>query len=372
MAGDSLLSERNREILDEVNRLLMERARDILSYKVRGERFRAVVHADEAMEVDGLRPYAFEDPPEHIDLARLPVQLKHLPWALCNEDVLAKTFQRTVENEFVIVLDLSRSMRYPLCKLYDKLYDGGRITPKEEQIVRSGKPSLLKLVAGAFLDAAAESGFITRIVTFGYHGIEEGQPLRRRPDLMRDLFEDVDRRFCEITATRCAHESSQYEKVVRQLMSRKGVFLFVGDFMDAVFDWPIPAERQRWLRVLGLFRQWGLQRRLLVARINHSEEVRRPLFGARSSLPRVMEDRCDIQVETAKECDKPGLAPYKDKNESVANAVQRLERQRAWEGRLSAVLRSCCRGYLAVDNRDFDHGLDHKLNQMWNVLFGKR
>ncbi len=367
MAGDSLLSERNREILDEVNRLLMERARDLLSYKVRGERFRAVVHADEAMEVDGLRPYALEDPPGHIDLTRLPVQLKHLHLALCNEDVLAKTFQRTVENEFVIVLDLSRSMRYPLCKLYD----GGRITPKEEQIVRSGKPSLLKLVAGAFLDAAAESGFITRIVTFGHHGIEEGQPLRRRPDLMRDLFEDVDRRFREVTAATDPCESSQYEKVVRRLMSRKGIFLFAGDFMDAVFDWPIPAERQRWLRVLGLFRQWGLQRRLLVARINHSEEVRRPLLGAGSGgqMPKVMGDRCDFQVETF---GKPGLAAYKDRFESVANAVQRLERQRAWEGRLSPVLRSCCSGYVAVDNRDVARGLDPKLNQMWNVLFGKR
>jgi len=365
MSETKALLKSNRDILAKVNRILMRNASRVMSPEMRGQAFRTAVQAEEAMEVAGLDVYDLSEPAQHIDQARLKVPWRLLPMALANEDVPIRRFERRVEHEFILVLDLSRSMRYPLRKLYAAREE----MDLPEQTILLGKPSLLKLVAGVFLNAAMESGFMIRLVMFGQNRINEGERLRPRPGLVSTVFEQIDQWLFRIS-DRPQKEAPLYDAVVERLARRKGAFLFVGDFIDAVFDWEDLARRQAWFRTLGLFRQWGHHRPILIARVNHSEEVgRRPLGESYASQQRPNEccDRCDRQEEREEEDpDFPPKRTYEDTKHYRA----RLQRQLAWEQVLSRTLRSCSRGFLSVSDRTSEALFVRSMHRMWLRLLG--
>src|SRR5205823_2167491 len=79
------------------------------------------------------------------------------------------------------------------------------------------------------------------------------------------LIDPIDRHLAE-RAVRPGLEEALYDQVALEMLRRKGVFLFVGDFQDAALGWLEAGRRPRCLRVLELFREWGRRRPLLVAR----------------------------------------------------------------------------------------------------------
>jgi hypothetical protein len=362
----SLLPAHNRRVLEEANRLLFQRARELLSQELRGARFRSAVQAEEGIEVAGLEPYNIQEPGERIDFTRLGVPWQLVPLALLNEQMLARRFEPTVENEFVLVLDVSRSMAFPLTCFYAGA-DVGRVTAER---IAASKPGRLKLIAGAFLAAAVDSGFLARIVTFDGRGIRVGPPLRR-PDLLTELFVPIDRHFCELagqgSGKRETRAEAPYAQVALEMLRRKGIFLFVGDFLDAALAWQEPGQRPRWLRVLELFREWGRRRPLLAARVNHWYEIcPPPSLGVGGRLRHPLGDRPDgLHRITPGRAAEPYDEPRKD-------ALKRLQAQQEWEAVLVPILRSSCRGFLAVHSETRGPDLDRALRLMWSRLVVER
>lgn len=366
MAEADRLAHENRKMLNRVNRLLLRRIQEFLSHKLRGHRFRAVTRAEEALEVVGLDAYDLQESPTHIDYSRLRVPPEHLALAILNEDVPVKRFERSVENEFILLLDVSRSMRYPLRRVYGNLPLGGDV-PLPDADVEWGKPSLIKMVAGALLNNAIESGFKARIVMFGQGRIDEGELLRGRPSLSTVLFNRLDRHFLRVTRYP-EPEEPLLEELVTRLAHRQGVFLLVSDFVDAAFDWDNHAKKLKWFHLLGLLRDWASRRPVLVARVNHQWEVRDPArvpFPVGGQVPNPWWDRCDVQIEADAYTDE---SDFDKREESVKDAIDRLRRQRAWTAVLHPALRSCCRGFLAVDSTSGLPGLSREIHRMWTRL----
>jgi len=361
MAPDSSGQTRNREIVRRINKRLLRRA-VLLSRRMQGQRFRSAVQAQEAMEVAGLKVYDPCQPTHLIDFSRLNVHPKHLAGAMANDELLVKRFERVVENEFVILIDMSRSMRYPLRRLY-----GGELLGELDSEIEWAKPSLIKLVAGTFMNAAAGSGFRVRVVMFGQDRIDEGRALRRRPDLMGDLLEPIDARFFAL-AREPVIETPMLPAVIERVAKWKGVFLLISDFVDPVFDWEDRGKRAGWFKVLDLMKDWGARRPLLVARINQDVELRPPPDPSAAQLRNPFEDRCDVQIEGGKYDKDSSEAGFEGKRESMVRAIERCRKQREWTAALSRVLRSCCRGVLAVDNAVDERRLSREIHHMWSRL----
>jgi hypothetical protein len=357
-----LQSPVNRRLFARANQVLLEQVRSVFSLKLRGDRFRSAVQAEEGVEVAGLDVYDLEAPPEQMDLSRLAVPWALLPLALVNQDVLARRYEATVENEFIAVLDLSRSMRYPLRRLYAGQPLDHNDFADPLQGVLTAKPSLLKVTAGALLRVAAASGFRTRVVTFGGRGIRDSGPLRRADPAA--LFEEIDQAFAAVTAAPTV-EPHLYDRVLAQLWSRKGVFLFVGDFLDAVPTWDDPAARRRWADTLGMFAEFGRRRPFLSVRVVHPDDARRPETLERTGwMPRSGRDRCDIRVED--EADESG---WDDVREDRKAGVKRLRRQQSWAAVLEPALRRSCRGFVTVGHtRD----MARDLQGLWDRLAERR
>src|SRR5262249_48120016 len=151
-------------------------------------------------------------------------------------------------------------------------------------------------------------------------------------------------------------EPAAYRDAVLRLMRRRAAFLFAGDFSDAVHDWHDPARRRAWRHTLGLFRQWGLSRPLLITRINHSFETDAPPpdVGAAAQAPSMWDDglwwedgRDDRLLRVEDTTDEGGFA---ERRPSLSSYGAYLVRQRAWAVELSRALHGACRGYLPVDD----------------------
>ena len=358
------LKEENRRALADANRLLLELARKLIGQELWGARFRAAVQAVEGIEVAGLEPYDVHESGERIDFARLSVPGDLLALAALNDQLLARRFEPTVDTAFYLVLDMTPSMAYPLTWLYAGA-EVGAVSPGQ---IAWSKPGLTKLVAGAFLNAAAQSGFPIRLVTFDPAGKLKEVALRR-PDLLSDLFEPIDQHFRRKPATP-REEEARYEAVALEMMGRKGVFLFVGDFLDAAAAWPDRGRRARWLRVLNLFAEWGRRRPLLVARVNHYDEVR--TVASLGTLTQLKHELGDFPVWAEKDQKKllkwrTGRVRRKYR-EAINKARGRLRNQQEWAAVLSPALRSSCRGFLTVDNKTQGPRLAREMGLLWARL----
>ena len=356
-----IIEQANRELQQKVNRRLKRRILSFLSQMVRRADFRRVMQAEEAMEVAGLEAFSLDEPAHHMDLTRLRTPIERLSLAILNDEVLARRFEPTVESEFVALLDLSRSMRYPLGRLY-----GGLETREQTGAqIESGKPSLLKLIAGTFLAEALQSGFTVRLVTFGPEGIDEGPRLRRGADVVEDLFRLVDKRMSNSPPQR-QPDVRQYEEVLLRVSRWKGAFLFAGDFLGPVYQRDDDVCRRRWLRLLRLYQQWAFQRPVVTVRINHQEEVRSPLLQLEGGIrPNILwRDQCHMRTEGRK--DEP--ARFEDTQENQGECIERLTRQRRWEATMAPALRACCRGYLNVTNLTRPAALEQDMLRAWARL----
>jgi hypothetical protein len=347
----------NRLILQRLNALILERIGRLFTRRLTGARFRNLLPAEEGLEVAGLDVFDVQQPTEHLDLGRLRVPWEHLPLALANEEVVCKRFERVAEEHFVILADVSASMRYPLRLLYAGL--------PLEQIDRrlrlsdllAGKPTLLKLVVGGFARLAAASGFLVRLVTFGA-ALDEGELLRRQ-DVVPPLLERLDR--CFLGRARPAQAATLYEEVAARYLDHKAVFLFVGDFAGDDLG---EAGRRSWRRTLGLCRQWGIRRRVLFVRVAHQAEVMDPArlpYGAVLQNP--WADRCDLSEEVLAAADPATLAG----GEETSKAAERLHRQRAWSAVLARSLRP---SYLEVE-RWPSGWLEREVRRLWPRLVGR-
>jgi len=358
MADREELQLANRQVRRKVNRTILSRCAELLSHGFVGERFRTLVRTQEGMEVDGFDVYDLQESCEHIQFSRIAApSLASL--ALLNQEVLVKRFSRQAEIDCYVICDVSQSMRYPL----KQVYQGRDLKAGDMEDVESGKPNLLKLMAGAFMALAVRNGFRLRVVLFGADGILEDKPIRHRVDLP-GFFERIDRHFLQVTA-HPRLEMSLYEKVAAHFGKRQGVFIFLGDFMDGAYAWEKPGEKVRCLHTLNLFRQWALRRTLLTARINHYDEVQMPPEDpkGRGFERHTLGDRC-YEVEHDPLND-PGKEPF-------PLAVERLRIQQEWARRLSQQLSRCCRGYVTVDSRSCGKRLLRDLVQMWARLVRKR
>jgi hypothetical protein len=343
----------NRLVLREVNRLLFDRARNVLGSGRHGARFRSALQTEEGVELASLETYDHQESADHIDFSRVPVPWAMVPTALLNGDLHVRRYEATVEHEFVVVLDLSRSMAFPHAAVY-----AGTAAAGVDDLV-AGKAGRLKLIAGAFLRAALESGFLARLVVVDEDGVRMGSVLRR-PDLSAALLDPIDRHL-SAAARRDGAGKARYDRAARDLMAHKGCFLFVGDFLDGAAAWPDPAARREAFRVLELFREWARRRPLGVVRVNDWGEVQPPHTVDRGA-------RLDYPLGQL-----PKGAPVKrswHRAEQDSEVHRRLAAQQAWEAVFVPALRSAARGFLAVHTRtEFGRIAEHA-RRMWSDLVG--
>ncbi len=358
MSIATVIPERTRRICAEVNRSIVRRASTLLSKS----RLQMVLQAEEGMEVDGFSAFTLNSSVKHIDLSRLTVPWRMLTLAMMNQQVVVKKFIVVPEHKFYVILDLSRSMRYPLMRVYG----GDHINDKEIPQIHSAKLSLLKCVAGAIVKAAIDSGYTVRVVTFGAKGIVTHPAMRHRANLL-ELFNDIDDYMIDATQ-KPQYEESLYEDVARKFMDTKGRFAFIGDFMDPAYQWDEEDAQRRWLRTLGFYRQWALNRPLGIFRINHYAEVRAVGndIRLRGRMIHPMGDRCDVDVERTNHANE--TIAY----EHFTRCIHRLRLQEMWERELLRALRSCCAGFTSVNSRNHQKILRAEIENVWANLTGVR
>lgn len=358
-----MLTESNRKLLHQLNRRMLKRARDLLSVKMTGERFRSTLHADEGLEMSGLEAFDLGQSAEHIDFGRLQVPWRWLVPAIINQNVVVRRFERQPEQDFFLILDLSQSMRYPLRQLY-----ANELTEFSWRTLLTSKPALMKLVAGAFLNSALESGFRVRLIHFNGLGIVESPPWQRGRHSVMDLFRRVDVEFERLTQ-QTPQVPTQDFKLLTSLASRPGVFVFIGDFQDALAEWGDSEGRRRWRHYLAQFEDWALRRSVSVVRINHRHELA-PItnhqygqWDPRNESPGdFWTDDCDVDVEQ-----RSFVEPQMQQAE-----VNRLESQADWTQLLERTMRRCCRGYAALHDQDSDRDLTRHLISIWSELVEPR
>jgi hypothetical protein len=334
----------NRQILRLVNRTILSKSSAFVGSRRFGDHLRSRLVDVEGDVADSRGIYEPELPPELIDVSNLSVPWSHLAVAIHNEDVTYRTFEKRTGEDFYLILDLSRSMRYPLRRLYA---DEGLGDLGLSGCLR-GKPSLLKWVAATALRAASAVGFTIRIVTLGADGVREGARQRPDPRLSSSVMDLIDRRFEEVTAHPRIEGDGLYHDASRLLARRPGVFLFCGDWLDAVWAWDDHRAREEWRITLELFRQWGRTRPLIVARVNDFAEVAPPppTTSGRVLAGPMWGDCRHRRVE-----DLASEMGLEDEDERIGDALHRLRAQHDWSARLEPTLRRCCRGYLALNNR---------------------
>lgn len=356
MAQSSTNSERNRRIRHEVNATLARRARELLGKA----RLGIVLQAEEGMEVDGFAQFELAGSVRHIDFSRLTVPWQMLSLAMLNQEIVVRRFTVVPEHFFYVVIDLSRSMRYPLIRLYG----GGEVRDEEIPQIYDAKLSLAKVIAGAVGLMAAASGFTVKIVTFGPWGITEHKAIRHKVDLPH-LYKQIDDHMLEITE-KPHDEEPQYDEVAKRLMNRKGRALFVGDFMDGSYAWDNPDQQRKAIQMLGTFRNWAVNRPLAVVRVNHFCEVRPPGedLKIRGRMVHPMGDRCDINVETEGH-ENEGIA-----YEHYSRCIRRLTLQQRWQRELDWNLRNACAGYVSFQSRDYHSILKREMGYAWARVTG--
>ncbi len=267
-----------------------------------------------------------------------------------------------------MILDLPISMRYPL----RKLYLGEPLNPQDLPELDTAKLSLMKLIAGGLILAACDARFAYRVMTLSHLGIDEGETTRRSFDPLIPLFDKIDRPM--LRSQRKPTDPERCEEIAKRMAGRKGLFVFIGDWMDASYSYGDAAAGRKWDRTLGLFRNWGQRRPLAVVRVNHVNELYRTAPAPVPKVDRVLnfmaggnvedpdrtaDDICDVNVEREPEI-------YDEHYESEERRNERLANERRWQKVLSYFLRRSCRAYLEVNGSTTN--IDKVTRTAWTSL----
>jgi hypothetical protein len=347
------ITDVNRELRRTVFEIALGRNCRLRTLKAAGNPFRSQLRTEEGIECEGFDTFDLDSPAGNLDFSRVAMPLDRLAEAIANDEVSSRRFVRQVDQELLLILDVTPSMRYPLRLLYRNELREGRGTSLEDQT--RGKASLLKLAAGVFAEAAVADGFIVRIVEFDGRRLIESPPLRNRIDLSW-LFERIDRHFrfddprpqaspfdWRMWRTTDATESSicpmNYADVAARYLERKAAAVFLGDFMEGASTMRRPPHPDS-LRMIRLFRLWGRNRPLFAVRINHRNESEGSEV-ARSGHPDG--DHCATDIESS------SYAVSKQTFfEELRILEQRLERYRSWSKDVVPMLRKTCLGYAEI------------------------
>ena len=240
----------NREVMRRINREVSLRATRFANALLSGV-FRAIFHVEKSYEYAEPEIFSLEHDPDRIMWKRLDDnQLRYLPLAIANEEVLASRHQVFTEYDFVIVADISHSMLFRWWEVYggEPMNSSAKSGEFADSSVRSGdreyfeerwrvpgdrsKLFLLKYTLAAFLRAARNNDFYCHVVLFG-GGVVECYDSRQELHLEETLLDQIDAR-CEKITRLAVEERPLMEEALRLVLARRrrAIVLCISDFAD--------------------------------------------------------------------------------------------------------------------------------------------
>ena len=358
--------EVRRRILRRVNGAVLREVAELHTSRMVGTELRSRLRASEGLELEGFSPFDVEHSTSRIDFGSLTTLPELLPLAILNEAVNMADYHPQADEHLHIFLDTGKRMRYPLSHLYNDSPLDNRFDhwPQTGTDACWPKPSLLKLMAGVILKAAIDTGFTVRLIEFNERGLVEHRPLRRRCDLTW-LCSTIDQSLQAHSDPRAQRQGREvggayYQAMASRLLSCRGSAVILGDFMAGADS----SDRDPCTKMLNLLRRRAQSRPLIVIRINHFNEVL---------------DEKDVSTE-----DRGIDHPFGDETygprpghldryarrlrrdtthfEGIEPVLSRLKQQAGWARILADRLRSSCRGYIEIDDRD---ATSHMLKQIY-------
>lgn len=238
--------------------------------------FRSIFNVEKSMEMIEPRVFTVDDDPGQILFKRLnPFQLKHLPFAVTNEEVLCKNYKLFSDIDFALFLDLSLSMLYRWSLTKDIAARTQR-NEKETQLVtaqlKQTKLYALKFICCAFLYSAINHGFKINFVPFSSDVLIEKKSHKEMHfpafvlNYIDEHFDEVYRHVIEdVHYAEFSGLENAFNRALK--LKKRSILLFISDFLDDV------EEIKSYLFDLNI------RHSLLVALINDPYEVRIPYYG---------------------------------------------------------------------------------------------
>jgi hypothetical protein len=236
------LRKHSLEIMDEITYEIALSAKK-LTTNFLGDVFRNIFSIERSCEYSYPVVFQLGESTDLILYERLnPLQLKHLPFYIMNEEVLAKSFHPMREMNFVVFIDLSLSMlyRWPLIKMaaMDKYVSGNRIREIKETS-RKTKLYALKYLSYAFIDSALQNGFKTNIVFFSNrtgHQISSTRDRKLPSFVLHHIDEYFLKTYARALSSDRYSENGGYLDVLMNFLGKKKkcIVLFLSDFLDGI------------------------------------------------------------------------------------------------------------------------------------------
>ncbi len=224
----------NQHIVNQVNEGIFSKAHEISTDLLTGS-FRSLFQVEKAIESSEPKVFEVEDDPQLIWLERMsPSHARYFPQFVALEEILAKRFQETTDYTFIVVADLSRSMRLKWRGIYEN-------TERENSdilIYESTKLYLLKYMICSFFLAAEANGYSCKLITFGGNQITLYNSYNS-PDFAYVALEMIDEHYYRLAEQPQVIEECYYVKALEYLTAcrfHSYMALWISDFMDLLYD----------------------------------------------------------------------------------------------------------------------------------------
>ncbi|HHT9126403.1 MAG TPA: hypothetical protein ACFYD6_11385 [Candidatus Brocadiia bacterium] len=226
----------NRDLLRRMNRQISLRATQFANTLLSGV-FRAIFRIEKAYESAEPETFQLDDDPERIVWSRLnDYQLSHLAISIANEDVVARRFQLFTEYDFVLVIDVSRSMLVNCWSIYGGRPHSDQTREMEESLesLRKTKIYMMKYASASFLHAARNNKFTSWVTLLGGDRIQEFNS-RDNYNLEEFILHRLDEHFGRLVDSGQT-EKPMLDKALQQIARKKRrcIILCISDFMDCV------------------------------------------------------------------------------------------------------------------------------------------
>ena len=196
----------NEAIFNEINEILNEdilSKASLLSNNLISGAFRSIFQIQQASEFAEPKVYHSGDSTENIMWSRLTTyQAKNLALSIAQEEILAKRYHKESEYEFLIIADISRSMMLRCWNIYNSPYvKTGFLFDRDEDFISFYKYSkiyTLKIIINAFLNAARDNNYFSKVILFGGHNPPMEFTSRSEPELDKSILLSIDDHFYEM------------------------------------------------------------------------------------------------------------------------------------------------------------------------------
>jgi hypothetical protein len=231
---NKILTEINKDIIRAINREVSLKAKKF-SDQLLSSVFRAIFRVEQALEFAEPEVFQLEHDPERIAWSRLDsYKLRNLSIAIANEEVCANRYQTFTEYDFVVLVDVSRSMMLDWWAIYDAPNAG---SVPQAKLFKS-KLYFLKYILLSFLHAAQKNKFNCWVKFFGRNRVVTYSS-RDDSHLEESILSHIDLHFKSL-AKSDKGETPMLPEALQEVLDHKKrcIVLLISDFMDGarLFD----------------------------------------------------------------------------------------------------------------------------------------